>query len=239
MVTLTIDGKEIQAEEGSTILEVAREKGIEIPSLCYHEAIAPHGTCRLCLVEIGTDSRSKLVASCLHSVEEGLKVRTNSEKVLNARRAVVKLLLERCPSVKVLHDLARQLDIEEEPSPSEDTGEECILCTLCTRVCQEVVGIGAISLVNKGTKRKGVATFEDPSKACIGCGSCVYICPTGAIKMEDVGGTRIIHNWKAEFKLKRCRVCNNYFVPERQLEYIREKVGLAEDLFERCPDCRD
>lgn len=239
MVTLTIDGREVQAQEGSTILEVAREVGIEIPSLCYHEAVTPYGACRLCMVEIGGDGRSRLVASCLYPVENGLKVRTDSERVLNMRRGTVELLLARCPKVKVLQDLARQLDIEETPFESEKPDEECILCALCARVCQEIVGVSAISLVNRGTKREVATPFYEASDVCIGCGSCAYVCPTGAIKMEDIGDTRIIHNWKTEFKLKKCKVCGNYFAPEAQLDYIAKTIGLPRETFEVCQSCRE
>ena len=97
MVNLTIDGMDFQAKEGSTLLEVARENGIEIPTLCYNEALGPEGRCRLCMVEIKRGSRTRLVTSCLYPVEEGLQVQTQTEKVLLTRKMVVELLLARCP----------------------------------------------------------------------------------------------------------------------------------------------
>ena len=239
MVTLTIDGRTIQAEEGQTILEVARNNGIEIPTLCYNEALESYGACRLCLVEIVRDSRSRMVTSCLYPIEEGLVVKTASERVISNRKILAQLLLARCSKEKLLQDLAKEMGIEKSSFKSEYLeNNDCILCALCVRTCQEVVGVSAISLVNRGTKREAAPPFLESASACIGCGSCVYICPTKCIKMEDVGDTRIIHRWNVEFKLKKCKVCGNYFAPEAQLEYIRKKWKLPEGFLDACPNCR-
>jgi bidirectional [NiFe] hydrogenase diaphorase subunit len=239
MVTLTIDGREFQAEEGRTILEVARDNGIDIPALCYNEGVEPYGACRLCLVEISRNGRTRLVTSCLYPAEEGLVVQTASERVLANRRMLVELLLARCSGVKLIEDLARKLGVDK-PSfkPEYLENDECILCGLCVRACREVVGTSAISLVNRGVKREVAAPFLETAPDCIGCGSCVFVCPTNCIKMEDRGDTRIIHNWNVEFKLKKCKVCGNYFAPEKQLEYIRNRLNLPEDFFDACPNCR-
>ena len=239
MITLTIDGREVQAEEGTTILEAARENNIYIPSLCFNEAVEPYGACRLCLVEIARRGRERLVASCLYQVEEGLTVTTNSDRITSNRRMITELLLARCPNNKAIQDLARRLGVEKTSFKLEDN--QCILCALCVRACAEVVGVYAISLVGRGTSREMATPFYEPSDACIGCGSCAYICPTGAIAFEDVGNTRHIH-WPSngmEFKLKKCKACGNYWAPEKQLEYIAKKANLAPDAFDKCPDCRD
>ena len=239
MVTLTIDGRTIQAEEGQTILEVARNNGIEIPTLCYNEALEPYGACRLCLVEIVRDSRSRLVTSCLYPVEERLVVKTASPRVIANRKMLVELLLARCSESKEIQDLAKEMGIEKSSFKSEYLEDnDCILCALCVRTCQEVVGVSAISLVNRGVKREVAPPFLETAHACIGCGSCVYICPTKCIKMEDVGDTRIIHRWQVKFKLKTCKVCGNYFAPEAQLNYIIKKLNLPENFFDTCPNCR-
>lgn len=241
MVRLTIDGREFQAEEGKTILEVASENGIHIPTLCYHEEVSPYGACRLCMVEVTRNGRKKLVASCLYPVAEGLVVKTESPEVSNIRRTAIELLLARCPDSEVIREMARELGVGELSFRPEQDNHKCILCGLCTRVCQEVVGVSAISLVNRGVDRQMATPFYDFSEVCIGCGSCSYVCPTRAISFEDVGDTRIITmpSVTMEFKLKKCSKCGEYWAPEKQLEYIAEEAGLASEAFDVCPNCRD
>jgi len=239
MVTFNIDGREFTAEEGQTILQVARENGIDIPTLCHHEAIEPYGACRLCIVEISKGRRSRIVTSCLYPAEEGLEVKTNSPRVISNRKMLVGLLLARCSKNKVIKELASQMGIEQSiirPEYLEDN--DCMVCGLCVRTCEQVVGVSAISLVNRGITKEPASPFLEPARDCIGCGSCYYVCPTGAIKMEDRQDTRIIYNWKVEFKLKKCKVCGNYWAPEKQLEYIRQKWNLPQDFFDICPTCK-
>jgi len=239
MVTLTIDERELQANEGATILDVARDNNIYIPALCSNEAVEPYGACRLCQVEISSNGRRRLVASCLYPVEEGLIVDTNPERIINNRRMIMELLLARCPNNKAIQDIARQLGVEKASFKLEDN--QCILCALCVRACHEVVGVNAISLVNRGVNREVATPFYEPSDACIGCGSCAYICPVDAISFEDIGDTRNI-KWPTssmEFKLKKCKTCGNYWAPQKQLDYIIKKSNLAPDAFDNCPDCRD
>ena len=223
------------------MLEVARDNNIYIPTLCHHEAVAPYGACRLCMVEIISCGRQRLVASCLYPVAEGLVVKTESPKVSNVRRRVTEFLLARCPDSEVLHDLASRLGIDKTRLTPEAGKHMCILCALCTRACKEIVGVSAISLVNPGVNRQMSTLFMDFSEACIACGTCAEICPTNAISIEDIGDTRTITmpHVTMEFKLKKCKTCAIYWAPERQLDYIISTANLAADAFDNCPDCRD
>jgi len=184
MVTFTIDGKIVEAEEGKTVLQVARENNIEIPTLCYHEALEPYGACRLCLVEIIAGERKRLVTACTYPVEPNIEVSTNSEEVIEARKMSVELLLARCPKVEVIQNLAKDFGIEKPRFKLED--DDCILCGLCVRICEERMGVSAISLAGRGINVKVDTPFHIQSDVCIACGACAFICPTGAIKLEDI-----------------------------------------------------
>ena len=240
MVKLTIDNRKVEAEEGSTILDAASQAGIYIPTLCYHESLSPGGSCRLCVVEITANGISDLTAACTYPVAEGLKVRTSSEKVVKARGLAMELLLAQRPHSSRLQQLAKELGIDKPSFTLKE--QECILCGLCVRTCHEIVGVSAINFIAQGIDR-GIdePSIEVSSVKCIGCDSCAYICPTDAITVEDVADTRVVTmpDTKMEFKLKKCKTCGKYWAPEKQLDYIIEKVGLASDAFDNCPDCRD
>ncbi len=240
MVKLTIDDKVVEAEEGLTILDAAKKVGVYIPTLCYHEALSPIGSCRVCSVEVIADGTSNLTTACNYPVEAGLKVRTNSEKVVQARRLAMELLLAQRPHSGSIGELAKKLGIEEPGFTLKQ--RECILCELCVRACHEIVGADAITFIAQGINR-GIdePSIEVSPIKCIGCDSCAYVCPTEAITVEDVGDTRIINtpSGKLEFKLKKCKTCGNYWAPEKQLDYIVEKWHLAPEIFDNCPNCRD
>lgn len=184
-ITMTIDGKEVIATERKSILHVAKKAGIKIPTLCYNEALEPFGACRLCSVEI-TDNRGrkKIVTSCNYPVANGLVVETKSEKVFKTRQMLLELLLARCPNAKKIKDLAREYGIEKPNLWVEDPEEDCILCGLCTRVCDEKVGVSAINFANRGVLREVTTPYHTISDDCVGCGACAIVCPTDSKKVR-------------------------------------------------------
>jgi NADH dehydrogenase/NADH:ubiquinone oxidoreductase subunit G len=213
MISLTIDGHKVETLEGSSILEASREHGIEIPTLCYHEALEPYGSCRLCVVELETPRGPRLVASCVYPAEHGAVVKTNSEMVQASRRMTAELLLAAAPQARAIQQLASSMGVQEPRISLSDSN--CILCGLCVRACREIVGANAISLVNRGFSKEVSPPFEIGSNACLGCTTCVFICPTGAIKLEDVLANRSVHRWESDFQATACRICgDHHLAPE-------------------------
>ena len=178
-IMLKIDDKEVKAKEGTSILDVAKGMGINIPTLCYHKALSPFGSCRVCSVEIvDKRGRKRIVTSCNYPVEEGLVVYTQSERAVKTRKALLDLLLSRCPKVPKIKELALEYGIEKPSFWVADEEEDCILCGLCTRVCDELVGVHAIDFAKRGVEREVTTPYHEVSDDCIGCGACVTVCPT-------------------------------------------------------------
>ena len=211
MIRLTVDGREVETEPDRTILEVAREHGIHIPTLCYHEAMEPFAACRLCVVEVQTGQGRQLVASCAYPCTDSLVVYTNSDVVLQSRRMSVELLMASAAHVPIIRQLADELGVTAPRFTMEKN--DCILCGLCVRACLEIVGVGAISVVNRGIKKKVSPPFHIASDVCIGCGTCVLVCPTGAISLADItGGAQTVHPWESEFEAVKCRLCGHHYL---------------------------
>jgi NADH dehydrogenase/NADH:ubiquinone oxidoreductase subunit G len=182
-IQIIIDGHLVHVNQGTTVLQAAKKAGIAIPTLCYHEALKPYGGCRLCMVEILQNKRRRLVTSCTFPAGAGMEVFSDTARVKAVRRKVVELLLSRCPDEPLLQKMAKHMGIEHSEFRNRED-KECILCGLCVRFCEEVVGVKAIGLSNRGVECEVATPFKKASEACIGCGSCTYICPTGCIEMQ-------------------------------------------------------
>ena len=203
--TITIDGRLVSAREDDTILQVAREAGITIPTLCYLPGVSAHGGCRLCLVEIAGSNR--LQAACVTHVSDGMEVHTNTDKLREYRRMIVEMLFaegNHICSVCVangaceLQALASNVGMDHErfeyqyPKRSLDVTHErfgldpnrCILCTRCVRVCDEVEGAHTLDVAGRGGLSRIITDLNQPwgdSQTCTSCGKCFMSCPTGAI----------------------------------------------------------
>ena len=202
LVTMKIDGHEVKAEAREPILKPIRELGINIPTLCHMDGLEPYGVCRLCTVEVKRGKRTKLVTSCNFPATEGLEIRTDTENVIQHRRLMAELLLARCPEVKKVQEIAASLGVEKTPFETDGEPSDCVLCGLCVRVCDEIVGASALGFIGRGNQRMvGTPWYVDPD-ACIACGACTYVCPTGAMQMEAETKER----WRKELSGNE-RVC--------------------------------
>jgi NADH dehydrogenase/NADH:ubiquinone oxidoreductase subunit G len=175
MITLKINGVPVSMEEGTTILEAAQFLGFPIPTLCHMEGLSPYGACRLCVVEIGEGARAKLVSSCTYPVEEGLRVRTSSARVIRSRKMILELMLASCPQSKIIQDLASAYEVRQQRFRQEH--ETCILCGLCSRMCSEQMMAHAIGFRGRGDHRTLGTPFDIKSERCRLCGGCMYVCP--------------------------------------------------------------
>jgi NADH dehydrogenase/NADH:ubiquinone oxidoreductase subunit G len=188
-ITLQIDGKEVKATKGMTVLESARQAGIEIPTLCYHEKLEPYGVCRICSVEVEKKGKTRIVASCGFPVEQGLVVRTRSPRIDKIRKVIIELV---APTTMIDGEVAGEIkkigkeygaDIHRFESRFRAKPTRCILCGQCVRYCDEVVGEHAIGFMGRGIDRR-VAFFPEKARACLTCQACFNLCPTGKIPSE-------------------------------------------------------
>ena len=183
MIKFKINGKTVQGEEGQYILQVADKYGIKIPTLCHHKALEAAGMCRICTVELFDGRRTRFVTACNYPIWEGMEVKTDTETVHEGRKIIVEMLLARCSNVPEIQELAKKYGIEKPRFQPED--DTCILCGLCTRVCDRM-GAHAITLTERGLDLKIDTPFSINTDACIGCGACAFVCPTGHITWEKI-----------------------------------------------------
>jgi NADH dehydrogenase/NADH:ubiquinone oxidoreductase subunit G len=199
-IKFTLDEQEISAEQGQTLLEAAREQGIDIPTICFHEATTANGLCRMCVVEV--EGMRLLQPACIVQAGDGMKVKTRSERVDRARRTVLEMLastmdLSESPEIQAMiqeynADVDRFPDAERRDIPLKDDNpmyvrdySKCLLCWRCVQVCADDAQYTyAINFSGRGFETE-IGTFFDktiPETTCVLCGQCVGVCPTGALK---------------------------------------------------------
>lgn len=183
-IRLQIDGTEVNAEEGMTVLEAAQKAGISIPTLCHHEQLEPFGGCRLCIVEVDVRGWTRLVVSCVYPVEDNLMVRTRSEKVDRIRKTILELLLAHAPDSPKLQDLAKTYGADR--NRYEKDASFCIHCGLCVRYCAEVKKANALGFVDRGIRKEISFIPEIASKVCNDCKECFPLCPTSYLQAAFV-----------------------------------------------------
>lgn len=230
LVTLSLNGQEIQALPGRTILEVARDAGVDIPTLCHDPRLEPYGACRMCLVEV--DGARGPVAACATAIREGMTIQTHSAKIVKLRKFVLELLLTNhpldCPVCEAagdcrLQDYAYEYLVAMVPwgwrapaagGPGQHPnvahfGARCILCGRCVRICREVMSIGCWGYLNRGYENEVDTPYRLPLQevGCVSCGQCVSSCPVGSvIGQRTPQGARA---WQTDKTSTTCSYCAN------------------------------
>ena len=187
-ITVNINGTQTEVQPGATILDAAQQLDVAIPTLCHHKALTSCGACRVCLVEVTQGNRTDLKTSCNNLALDGMVIQTESERVLKSRRVIVELLLTRSPDSEPILEIAKQLGLDETRFPKKE--QDCILCGLCVRMCEERMGKSAISFAGRGMERRVIPPFDTQSEVCQTCGACVSVCPTKCITLVDVTTNR-------------------------------------------------
>lgn len=188
-IKIMVNGREIEAEKGTYLLNVLEDNDISVPTLCHHKDLTPNGTCRMCTVEIEQRGKKKLVTSCNYPVRSGITVETESERVKKHRKTLAEMYLGRWPNVPVIKDLAKKCGATDKEKYKSDLTDEnpkaCILCGRCKRACEEFAIERILDFAGRGIKRHMTMPFGEVDPHCIGCTSCGYVCPTKAIEIVD------------------------------------------------------
>ena len=251
-VTVTINGTEYLAQEGEILLDVAIRNKIEIPHLCYEASLSPYGACRLCMVEVqekgknGTKGKPVMTTSCTIRAKEGLEIVTDTPEILRHRKMLLELYLAEAPKSEVIKSLAATQGVTKtrffrKVEATDPLNNKCVLCGLCVRICNEIMGGGVISFVNRGPYTVVATPFFEENPICLGCGACAQVCPTHAIVIEDAGDERIMKSWsETKVKLRTCPVCGKYFAPDllATATYAKITPPLPQKIMDICPDCR-
>ena len=174
-VTLTINGAKVRAPRGISVLDVALDYGICIPHLCHMQGVTPIGACRLCIVELVKNGKSKVTTSCTLDVEQGLVILAHTEKILKARKNIAEMLVAEAPNSRAIQDIAVRCGIERVRYPFRN--QDCVLCGRCVRVCSEIWRSKSLGFVGRGSQRHVALPFNKRPEFCKRCNDCINVCP--------------------------------------------------------------
>ncbi len=188
-IDITINDQKVTVLEDSMLIKAVLGAGIALPTLCYHKDLTPNGTCRLCLCEIEIRGRKRLVTACNYPVREEMTVWTKSERVLKHRKVLAQMYLGRWPNVPVVQDVARRCGVTDGSAFASDLTDPnpkaCILCGHCVKACEEFIQERILDFAGRGILRHLTMPFGETDPHCIGCTSCAFVCPTGAIQVVE------------------------------------------------------
>lgn len=246
MVTITINKNQYQAEEGEILLLTTMRERIDIPHLCYEKALEPYGACRLCMVEVVTCGKTDMKPACTIHIQEGLEILTDTPDIIRHRSLLFELYLAEAPKSDVIRDMAEKYGVTKtrflkKIVHDDPLAGKCILCGLCVRVCNEIMGTCAINFINRGPYTVVNTPFFQENQDCAGCGACASVCPTKAITIENSGDTRIMRSWSdTSVKLVSCETCGEYFASEKMIQYSSAILdpGIINEIKMLCPACR-
>jgi NADH dehydrogenase/NADH:ubiquinone oxidoreductase subunit G len=237
MTTIRIDDVEVEAAEGEWLIDAVRRTGVDIPTLCHHEALEPIGACRVCLVEVAQNGRRSVSTSCNFRIEPGIEVWTDTEEVRRHRAMNLELLLARAPGSETIRRMAARYGVSRarfgpiafNPLPN------CILCELCVRTCAHL-DHHALTIIGRGDKKRVGLPFNKPAASCVGCASCASVCPTDCIPVQDDAKRRTI--WGQSFEFVACKHCQAPVMTARHREHAQTTSGLPEDYYDTCEQCK-
>lgn len=231
---IKVNGKELEAIRGESILELCKRENVPIPTFCYHQAFGGQGACRMCMVEIREEGldKTRLVAACTYSLNSQIEIITESETIKRIRRTIVMLLARRAEDSPLMKEMA---DTYNTPRLDAVVTEpkNCILCGLCIHACEQM-GKSAIWSMFRGIDKRIATPYDEASDDCIGCAACARICPTQAISLEEKDSKRVI--WNKSFELVACQRCGKEYATREEIEYLKERSEYGQENL--CESCR-